>query len=245
MSEESKELDLKFLFRILYKWKFFIMGVVVSSCLFAVLICYWFLTPIYETSAKLYVTTAEEAEDVDLDSIELSVQLMNTYKEMIKTTVVLEKVLEELPEYDLTVKELKENIEITIVSETPLMNIKVQDQSIQRAEQIVNQLLEVVKVEIPNISKFNHIVVLESPQERNFDIAPVFPNYFFIVIIMFILSFFITFGSLTFKEIMGDKIKTEDELKREYGLENLAIIPRCRKKDVMNSALKEEWGDKE
>ncbi|MBM7662860.1 capsular exopolysaccharide synthesis family protein [Bacillus mesophilus] len=226
----SKEIDLTFLISTLNKWKWTILTILLGSMMFTVVICYVFVKPVYEANAKIFITVEEEQRDGNINE---AIKNMYTYKEMITTSVILKRVQTELQEYKLTTKELKENIDVTLIQETPLMNITVKENSIEKAEDILKSLLEVVKEEIPKLSGYRNVMVeLEVTNSEEQKEEPISPSYPLILMVSTILTFMTTYTIILFKEVNDETIKEEEDLK-EVGLHTIITIPYAWKSSIL------------
>ncbi|WP_246944222.1 P-loop NTPase [Bacillus pinisoli] len=225
-----KQIDFTFLFYMLSKWKWTIASVLLGSILITVMTCYVFIKPMYEANAKILITVAEEQRT---QNINLDTQTMNTYREMINTSVILKSVQTDLQEYKLSIKELKENIDVTFIQETPLMKITVKGDSIEKSEAIMKSLIEVVKVEITKLSGYRYeLVELEVPNGIDMDQKPVSPNYSFIIMITVILTFGLTFTIILFKEVYEERVGEEEDF-RKMGVQTFTPIPHIWKSDLV------------
>ncbi len=96
------------------------------------------LTPVYETSTKVLVTRIRQPNAADILALS-DQQLVLTYQQLLKTQPVLDEA-----ESQLGVKIASDNIQVDILPNTQIIQIKVQDKSAQQASAIANMLVQVL-----------------------------------------------------------------------------------------------------
>lgn len=215
-----------------------IVAIVLVACTATAVFSYYFMEPVYQASTKLIVNKKSElAEQLDLNSVNLNLRLIDTYKEVIKTTAIMDKVAEKHPEFGLTSEQLIDKIRISSVNNTQVMTLSVQDYSYVQAANIVNAVAEVFVEEIPklmsvdNVSILNEAKIMDNPK-------PIKPNPQLNIAISFVVALMFGIGLAFLLEYLDDTVKTEQDVRDVLDLPTIAIIPKVKKKDAEKAAAK-------
>jgi capsular polysaccharide biosynthesis protein len=212
------------------------MVVVISSI--TAIYSFKYVQPVYEASVKLIVTKSQELQGVqtmDNGSIDTNIKLINTYKEIIKTTVIMDKVVSRYPKLGIDANQLINKVNVNSTNESQLMTISMQDNSYVRAAQIVNTTAEVFRNLIPSLMKIDNVTVLN---EANVAIipAPINLNPKMNIIISIVISFILALGLVFILEYLDESIKTEEDIKKYLGLPTLGMISKVKTKELNSKA---------
>jgi capsular polysaccharide biosynthesis protein len=228
------ELELKEVLQIVKRKLWIIISVVLIACLATAIFNIYFAKPIYSTSTKLIVNKSSDSsntEKLDLGSLNANIQLINTYKEILKTPAILDKVAADHPEFNLSSEGINSRITVTSKEQSQVMTIGVQDTSHTRAVGIVNAVAEVFKQEIPRIMKVDNVTILSEAKVMD-NPKPISPNVRLNVVIVFIASLLVSIGLIFLLEYLDDSIKSEKDIELALGLPTLAMIRKIKKKDL-------------
>ncbi|OME82150.1 lipopolysaccharide biosynthesis protein [Paenibacillus sp. FSL A5-0031] len=233
----SNELDLRQYMAIIKKRLALILVFVFLCTAAAAVISMFFKDPVYEASTKIIVnqtTTQMATGQLDLNQINSNIKMIDTYKEIIKTPAILDKVAEQYPQLGLTATELSRKIQVSSVNNTQVMTLVVQDVDYKQAAQVVNAVSNVFREEIQHIFKVENVSILN---EAVVDAkpSPVSPNVPLNVAIAFIVSLMIAVGITFLLEYMDDTIKTEADVLQFLGQPTLAMISRMNTEDANSS----------
>lgn len=136
---QENEIDLRLYFDFLRRRAFLIVLVAVLSGLVGFLVSNS-LTPIYEASTVLLVSENATTALNEYNAVLTSERLARTYVEMISARPVLETLRANL-DLEQDVETLKDAISISLVANTQLIEVKVQDPSPSRAALLANSLV--------------------------------------------------------------------------------------------------------
>jgi capsular polysaccharide biosynthesis protein len=217
-------------------WIIICMVVVISSI--TAIYSFKYVQPVYEASVKLIVTKSQELQGVqtmDNGSIDTNIKLINTYKEIIKTSVIMDKVVSRYPKFGLDVNQLINKVNVNSTNESQLMTISMQDNSYARAAQIVNTTAEVFRNLIPSLMKIDNVTVLNEANVANIP-APINLNPKMNIIISIVISFILALGLVFILEYLDDSIKTEEEITKYLGLPTLGMISKVKIKELNSNA---------
>jgi capsular polysaccharide biosynthesis protein len=222
------ELEIKEYLKILYKRLWIVISMVLIITSITAVYSYKYIQPVYEASVKLIVTKSQVLQGVqimDNGSIDTNIKLINTYKEIIKTTAIMDKVVSKYPNLGLKADQLIGMVNVNSTNESQLMTISVQDMSYTRAAQIVNATAEVFRNQIPLLMKIDNVTVLNEADLTNKP-APIKPNPKMNVVISFIMAIMLAVGLVIILEYLDDTIKSEEDIKAfsDVNLERLWTV---------------------
>lgn len=231
----SQELDLRDYFRIIQKRLWLIVSIVVVMCSAAGVYSLFIKKPVYEASTKIIVNqtpTQSSMAQLDLNQINTNIQLINTYKEIIKTPAILDIVTKDYPQFNISTEELMKKVNVSSVNNTQVMTLVVRDNSYSQAAEIVNAISMVFKQEIPSLFNVQNVSILnEAKINPAVAPSPVEPNVILNLAIAFVVSIMIGLGIAFLLEYMDDTLKTEADIEQFLGLPTLAMIVRVGPED--------------
>lgn len=232
----AQELDLRDYFQIVRKRLWMIVSIVIVACVLAGVYSLYIKNPVYEASTKIIVNqtpTQSTVGQLDLNQINTNIQLINTYKEIIKTPAILDVVAKDYPQFAITAEEMLKKVNVSSVNNTQVMTLVVRDNSYQRAAEIVNAISLVFKQEIPSLFNVQNVSILNEAK-LNPPVAPgpVEPNVLMNLAIAFIVALMIGLGIAFLLEYLDDTLKTEDDIKKYLGLPTIAMITRLGQEET-------------
>lgn len=128
-----------------------------------------FKTPLYTASSSIVLYQSDsESTSATLNEINVGQKLASTYAELIKSELILQKVIDNL-RLDTTYAALNKNVTVSTEDNTMLLTIKVKDADPEKAAEIANEIAEVFtettisKFNINNISVWGEAKVPTSP----------------------------------------------------------------------------------
>lgn len=137
-SEESVdgEIDLvELLYRLIEKWK-----IIVLACLFGALIAavctFYFITPMYTATSKLYVVNAKDSA-INLSDLQIGNYLASDYTEVFSNWHVHEMVLQRLG-LDYTYSQLAEMVSVENPKDTRILYVNVVSDDPQEAKDMAD-----------------------------------------------------------------------------------------------------------
>lgn len=228
-------MELKLLMSMLRK-RWWVIAITVTVCSAAAgVYSQYFMTPQYEASNKLIVNKSNQDSLgntlLDINVINTNIMLINSYKEIISSVAIMDKVVERIPELKLTSGDLMDRLKIITTQNSQIFTLKVTDVSYTRAMKIVNTISEVFKEEIPKIMQVDNVTILDvaKPSENT---APVTPRVKLNVAIVFLASLMVVIGIILLIEYLDDSMRSEQDIEEILDLRTLGTIPNIRKKDL-------------
>ena len=231
----SEELVLRDYFQIIKKRFWLIASIVTAALVLTLVFSIFVQRPMYEASTKIIVNRAPNnttLQQLDLNEVNTNIRMIDTYKEIIKTPAILDKVIEKYPQFDITVEKLNKKIKVNSVNDTQVMTVIVSDHSYETAAEMVNAVSEVFKEEISGIFNVQNVSILNKAKNNDAEIKPVSPNIPLNLVVAFIVALMLSVGLSFLLEYLDDTIKTEEDVDKYLGLPTLALIVKLNSEDM-------------
>ena len=223
MEHQNDELEID-LMEIFYVLKSRILLLILSAVVFAIssgLFTYYLVTPLYSSTAGIYVLTKDSV--ISYADLQIGSSLTNDYIQIIQSRTVLENVLENLSlDEEMTFKQLSNCINISNPSDTRILNLSVTYDDPRMAKEIVDELAEVAIVriseimdtQIPNVFEWGYV-----------DTRPVSPHMKKNIAIAGFFGLLLAAIIVVVLHIMDDTIHSSEDIEKYLGLNMLAAIP--------------------
>jgi capsular polysaccharide biosynthesis protein len=236
MKEET--ISIGELFSILKRNKWLIASLAIIAALIAFLVSSFVISPTYEASTQVLVAPKESQNNmIDSSQIQSSVTLVNTYRVIIQSPAILERVQENVIGAPDTIANL-----ITVNSEqnSQVINIKVQHTNPVLATDIANVISDVFSKEVPELMSVDNVKVLSNASVPMF---PVSPNIVLNTAIASVLGLMIGVAIAFLKIVLDRRIKTEQDVENILELPLLGSIPVIDKVDMMQQSQSNVKGE--
>lgn len=230
-------MELKQYFSIILKKWWLIAVVVIVAVAAAGVKTFYFTTPIYVANAKLIVnqSTGDGTATLNASSIQTSIYLINSYKEIIKSSAVMNKVVEQFPELGESAAQLSAKISVSSANNSQVMNLVYEDTSYKKAAAVVNAVATVFKDQIPHIMKVDNITIL-SEADTSASPAPINIKPVMNMLISFVVSLMLAIGLVFLLDYLDDTLKTEVEIIEILDVPVLADVGKISKADLKKAA---------
>lgn len=232
--QETNEIDLLSLFKILMNKWYWILGSMVLFFMMAYVYAYHFLENEYTANASMIVLVS--SEDLNQDqSYKFGQSLAKTYTELAKSDTVIIRVMNEL---NITYKhnEFREMITISGVPETIIIKLSVKSHDGEEAMLIANKMIEVMQAVSLNFDGFDNIEILDTAHLPE---GPSGPNRLLYLAIGLILGGIVGVGVIFLVEICDRTVKYPSEIEKRLGLRVLGTIPNYQ----MEEEIEILWKD--
>ncbi len=188
----------------------------------------FFIEPTYSTSATMCVssTTDRVATNSSITSGEItaSQQLVNTYTVVLKSDIVLEKVIEELGIGDsYSASSIASMLTVSQITDSMVFKITVKNHNPELAMNIANAIVDIAPSEIVRIVKAGNAEVVDYAKLPT---SPSSPNVKKNIVIAAIIGFTAAFVIFLIYEIFDTTITNEKDLEREFEYPILGSVPR-------------------
>ena len=213
------EIDLvELLNKILDHWVLIAVCAVVGALIMGIY-SFWFVTPKYESTSKLYVVNSKDSA-INLSDLQIGNYLAQDYQEVFTNWHVLHRVLEEL-DLNYSYSALRGMIRVTNPSNTRILYITVNSTSPQEAKDIAGTLARVacefiaVKMDQAQPNIF---------EEARLPVSPSSPNKSRNILMGFLLGMLLAAGVVVVQYLMDDKIRTPEDIEKLLEQPTLGVV---------------------
>ncbi|MGF9741826.1 Wzz/FepE/Etk N-terminal domain-containing protein [Priestia megaterium] len=205
------------------RWKLILITMVFFA-LISGIVSYYLLTPVYSASTQILVNQKHSGEQIDSLQIQTDIGMINTYGEIIKSPVILQKVIDELNLKQNT-GQLSKKISITSQENSQVFLLTVQDSNPANAVRIANGVSEIFQKEIKNIMNIDNISILAKAKLQE-NPNPIKPNPILNIVIATFIGLLIGIGLAFIMEYLDNTIKSEQDLETLLELPILGSIQK-------------------
>ena len=223
-----EELDLKQLFEVFWNKKVQILLIILIFMIIGFVYSMVFVTPKYQSSTKLVLVQAEKGtsdqtgtESITATDLTLNSKLVSTYSEIVKSKDVLRTVISNL---NIAIEEgtLRNNISVTSVKDTELIEITVTNTNPSYAEKIANEIAKVFTDKVADIYNINNVYVLDRAEIQT---VPYNVNHLKDIIMFAFIGLVIAGIYVLLANMLDTTIKTQEDIEKLFKLPVLANIP--------------------
>lgn len=222
------ELNLKQLINIIWNGKKYIITIIVLAIFLGIGYSYFLVTPKYEASTTLVLAKAEEKATNEISTgitqtdLNINQNLVSTYRELIRSKTVIREVMENLKIKDLKETTLKNNITVSSVRDTELIEITVKDENPERATNIANEIAKVFTVHVAEIYNINNVHVIDKAETNN---IPYNVHHAKDIFVFVLIGVIFSIVSIIIISLLDTTVKTQEDIKKTTGMLILAEIP--------------------
>ena len=172
------------------------------------------MTPQYEANTQVLVTQSQESSDgaVNNQDIQASLQLVNTYWDIILSPTVLDDVVENLG-LEQTSNALANQITVNNQDQSQVLTITVSDEFPENAETIANEVADVFQERVSEVMNVDNVSILTTADVGQ-DPSPVSPQPLVNIAIGLILGVLLALGIAFLREFLDKRVKTEEEVEK-------------------------------
>lgn len=200
------------------------------------IVSFFILPPVYQASTQILVNQSKEKSELyNVGEIQTNIQLIETYSEIIKSPMMLEKVKERL-NLDISNAKLSEQIKIVSNGNSQIFTIKVEGADPEFAVSVAGAITDIFQDEIKTLMNVDNVNVLSRATIGD-NSSPIKPNPIMNTIVAcfagLIISLFITFMI----EFFDKTIKVESDIEEHLKIPMLGIvnlIENKKKTEVIN-----------
>lgn len=215
------EIDLMQILRLILSKIWIILLVGVITGLMAFIGTKMFITPLYQSTAKLYVINRQNESNTTYNDVMSSTQLVKDYRVLVTSQPVVEAVINQL-DLDMTEGQLKGEISCAIESDSRVLNVTVTDENPYMAKRIVDAVADVSAQKITAVMKIEAVNIIEYGREPQ---SPASPNTTMNTLLGIAVGLFITVAVIIIRFMLDDSIKTADDVEKYLGVSTLALLP--------------------
>ncbi len=220
LHEEEREIDLRELFFALKKR---ILWIIAAALLGGCIACGYtqiFMTPTYTSTSSLLVIS-KETTLTSIADLQLGTELAKDYEILIKSTPVLEEVIDNLG-LNMDKNALKKSITVTNPTDTRILDISVTSTDPEAAKEIVDQVAQVSSEFVGDKMEVVPPKIIEEGEIPTVKTAPSVTRN---ALLGLMAGFVLSAGLVVVLAVMNDTIKSEDDITRYLGISTLATVP--------------------
>lgn len=207
-------------------WKF-IVSLSLLGALLAAAISFFLIKPTYSASTQILVNSKDDKAQFELQANQTDLQLINTYNEIIKSPVILDKVADNL---DIS-NDLSSKISVSNSTQSKVITISANAKNYKDAAKIVNETARVFSKEVGKIMKTDNVTVLTKADE-DLKPSPVKPKPSINTLIGLIIGLLLALAITLLNNMLDKRIKTEEEVKAILDLPVFGTIPHFDEKTL-------------
>ena len=200
---DEMEIDLVELLYYFYSRAGWILAAFIAGGILLGLVTFFFVTPKYTATSKVYMVSANSDSILDL------------------ADPILEDVIDTLG-LGYTYEALENMIEVSSTSETRILVISAESADPQEAKGIANRLALLAVSRLPDLMGTMEPSLIESAVTPK---DPSSPSYTRNIMIGALLFALLVMAVLTFRFISDDTLKTTEDVEAAFGVLPLAVIP--------------------
>ncbi len=218
----EQEIDLLELLReLIENWKL-ILATIVITALLGFGATKFLMVPQYESTVNMIVNAKQESNgSLTNDNIISAKNLVDTYAIILKSNIVLDRVINEL-NLDVTYDELSQRIQVESVNSTPIMRVSVRDADPQRAEQIIQRIARIAPSVIVNAVEAGSCKTVSNVATNP---NPVSPSAKRNTMLAGLLGVVIAVGFVLLRSMFQNYIKDDEDIQKYLQLPVLGVIP--------------------
>lgn len=232
MSEEE-EISLKQIIEILQKRLKIIAIITLIAVISSAAISFFVLKPVYESNTTIMVgkpknKVIDPNNPVTYQEVQTNRLLVSTYGEIAKSRSVLEQVIKDL-RLDIPSDKLKGKVNVSLVKDTEIIQIKVSDQDPQMAATLANAIADAFSKEVIRIMNVENVQVIDEAIPVQ---TPVKPKKMLNIAIAFILGLMVGVFIAFVLEFLDTSIHSPEDVAKYIGLPVIGSIPVMKEEEV-------------
>ncbi|MEF2641570.1 MAG: Wzz/FepE/Etk N-terminal domain-containing protein [Clostridia bacterium] len=223
-----EELDLKQLVNIFWNKRLHIISIVLIFLIIGTVYTFLFVTPKYKSYTSLVLARSESTKENETDTstitqtdITLNQKLVSTYSELVKSKNVLREVIKNL-NINESEENLKDNITVSAVKDTELIQITVTNYYPDRASDIANEIAKVFTKKVGEIYNINNVYIVDEAERAN---TPYNINHIKDIAIFIAVGLIVSVGYVLISNLLDTTVKSAEDIEKELGVVALASIP--------------------
>ena len=211
-------------------WQFYkkyTLGIIIVCLLFLIVALVYniaFKTPMYSTSTTLLLVkneqTSDKDETINQNDITLNQKLVSTYRQIIKSRLVLEQVIDKL-ELDYNYEKIYDEVGVTAVEDTEIIRITVTDESASEAARRANEIAAVFDKEVKQIYNINNLSVIDVALVPN---VPSNDHVLRDAVLAILLGFVFSSAVIFVVFYFDDTIRDTDTMENDLGMPVIAKV---------------------
>ncbi|PGM89978.1 hypothetical protein CN958_22795 [Bacillus cereus] len=219
-------IELKDILNVFKKYTRIIIITVILFTLLGAVFSY-LMPPVFQAKSDLLVNysySKNDIQEISVNEIDTNLRLIETYKYILKSDRVLEKVAEEMGNAQ-TVEDLAKQISVETNAQSQIITITVQDKNYLKAEKLANATALIFQKEIQNLMKINNVQIL-TEAKKSIKAVPIKPNHLIYTVLAFLLGITVSILTVFLKETLFATTDSIERVEQKFQLPVLGFIPK-------------------
>lgn len=237
VDEEESGITLKDIFYIIKKNIIVILSIIVAVLIVGSVYTFKIQKPVYQSSAEVMVSAS--SSDIEGQNYSLASYLTNTFVAYFKSDLVLDEVVNKLNEQNITVSssELKNNLDISIVNESLILELDYTSPSINNSKIILNTIIDTA-IEITNKENISELlkdkIMVFSYGKDGQRVSKTMMN----LALSLVIGVVIAFLYVLIKNAFDDTFKSKKDIEVVLNIPVIASIPHYEVKETKENESK-------
>lgn len=237
VDEEESGITLKDIFYIIKKNIIVILSIIVAVLIVGSVYTFKIQKPVYQSSAEVMVSAS--SSDIEGQNYSLASYLTNTFVAYFKSDLVLDEVVNKLNEQNITVTtgELKNNLDISIVNESLILELDYTSPSINNSKIILNTIIDTA-IEITNKENISELlkdkIMVFSYGKDGQRVSKTMMN----LALSLVIGVVIAFLYVLIKNAFDDTFKSKKDIEVVLNIPVIASIPHYEVKETKENESK-------
>lgn len=215
------EIDLMQIIKLLLSKSMIIIVAGLITGLIALLGTKLLITPMYQSTARLYVISRQNDSSTTLTDIQTSTQLVKDYRILVTSTPVMEQVISNL-NLNMSKGQLASVIACNIATDSRVLSVTVTHADPYLSKEIVDEVANVSAARIPQVMKIEGVEIVDYGDVPTGQSSP---NTLMNTLIGAFLGMIVVIAIIVVRFIMDDTIKNSEDVEKYLGVSTLALIP--------------------
>ena len=216
-----EEIDLKDMLNYFLSKKIYIIVILLFALVLGSFYSAVIQKPKYKSYTTILLTKENEATSITSSDITLNKNLVDTYREIIKSRKVINKVINNL-NLNYTFAQLNKNITVESINETEIIKISVIDLDPKLAKNIANEIATVFNSEIVKLYNIQNIGIVD---EAELSTKAYNVNLIKQLILAALIGLVAGFGIVFIMYYFDTSVKSAEEVENKLGLPVIGTIP--------------------
>jgi capsular exopolysaccharide synthesis family protein len=226
------EISLGEIFAIIKKKLVLIISLALVGLSLSAAYTFYLVTPSYNATTQLLVNhKAESGNEIQLEDINTNVQMINTYKDIIKGPVILELVQKKL-EPGYSVGQLAGMVSIGSNTDSQVFSLTITTTSPTEAAVIANEIATTFQSNIGEIMNVENVTIIS---KATVNPNPISPNIPMNLVLGLLVGAMLGAGIAFLLHFMDNTVKDSQFIRQIIGWEDIGVISEMKKDEQMPS----------
>lgn len=222
------EIDLKEILSLFWSKKIFILIMLIAFTAAGFIYTNFFVKPEYTARASMILAAKNSgtggAATVTTTDVTLNDKLIDTYKILATSNAVVREVIKNLNFSDISENDLKNEINISAVTNTQMLYVSVTNSNPERAAKITNELTKVFSKKVAEVYKIDNISVID---EAEVPTSPSNIDTKKTIMIFAVAGLVISIGAVLLMNMLDNTVSNSKDIEKALGVPVLAELPLC------------------